>query len=375
MTARTSAALKNNFWERNPTDQNDDLVDTLHNPQSAVTFDGTVTLSDDLTIANTKDILPATGGGSDLGSTSAEWGSVYLSDSKGVYFGADQDANILHDGTTGVDLSVADNDSGAFRVMQGSNQYIAFNTSDGVERVEVGKPLEPQAGIDRSYFWEIFDDFNYQTIAATYTPWVLNSGASGTAADPAISAQENGVLQLVTGDDDGTTARDGSQFAGAVPVQADSGGLFVEARLHINTAIANARVNFGLTDVTTLEEPYTCTGTAYAAAANDAVVFLYDAAATAAGSWHACAVDSTVEDTTNDPMASGPTADTYQKLRIEVSVGGGTCTFYVDDVLKATLSGGGVTPNTNLYPTIIACGDGTASKTVDVDYIHVGHNR
>jgi hypothetical protein len=375
MTARTSTALKANWDERDPAEQSDDMIDTIHNPQSAVTFAGAVTLSAGATVANNQDIVAATSGGSDLGSTAGEWGMIYVGDSRGIQFGADQDATILHDGTSGLDVALSSANSGAFRIVQDTTEYLVANTSTSLERVEIGVPLDVEAGMDYSAGFQLFDDFIQQTLTEADTPWILNKGASGTAADPAISAQENGVVRLTTGDDDGTTAQDGSQLVCHIPVQADSGGLYFETRLHINTAIANARVNAGFTDATGLEEPYTCTGTAYAANANDAAVFLYDEAATAAGSWHACAVDSTVEDTTNDPVASGPTADTYQKLRLEVSVGGGTCTYFIDDVLVATLSGGGVTPNTNLYATIIACGDGTSSKTVDVDYITFGHTR
>jgi hypothetical protein len=312
MTARTSTVLKNNWDERNPKDQHDDLVDTLHNPQSAVTFAGAIS----------------------LGTTLAVTGASTF--------------------TGAVTLNGATTAAGTFTASE---------------------PIVLNQGLDHSNFFQIWDDFIQQTLTEADGPWIENSGASGTAADPAISAQANGVVRLTTGDDDGTTAQDGSQLVGHIPVQASSGALFFETRLHINTAIANARVNAGFTDATGLEEPYTCTGTAYAANANDAVVFLYDEAATASGSWHAVAVDSTVEDTTNDPVASGPTADTYQVLRLEVSVGGGTCTFWIDDTLVATRTGGGVTPNVNLYPTVIACGDGTASKTVDIDYITFGHTR
>jgi len=204
---------------------------------------------------------------------------------------------------------------------------------------------------------------------------VLNSGSCGTAVDPAISAQENGTIRLTTGDRGGLVAQDGSQMVCHIPVQCDSGNLVFETRLHINTAITNVRVNAGLTDATTLEDPFSISGGTYTSTAADAAVFVYDAAATASGSWHMAAVDGGTDDTGNDAVASGPTADTYQTLRIETSVGGGTCYFFVDGSLMGTLSGGGVSPNVNLYGTVIATGDGTASKTVDVDYIEIGHTR
>ena len=381
MTTRTSAVLKANWDERDPAEQFDDLVDTIHNPQDAVDFDGAVTLSStvaiqgDLTISNTKDILPATGGGSDLGSTTAEWGSIYVSDSKGIYFGADQDASIVQDGSVGLDISVADNDADALRVVQGSNEYMVFDTRNSVERVDVMKPLNLQKGADKGTFFDVFDDFLMQTITEADTPWVLNSGTNAGAIDPAVSAQENGVLRLTTGTHNGTVANNGSQLVCHIPMQADSGNLFFETRLHINTAISSAKVNAGFTDSTSLELPYACVGTAYAATASDAAVFMLDYQAGAAGSWHTVTVDTNVEDHGNDAVAYGPTSGTYQKLRIEIDTTGGTCYWFINDALINTTSHAGVTPTANLYATVIASGGSWAQKTVDVDYIHAGHTR
>ena len=230
--------------------------------------------------------------------------------------------------------------------------------------------------INQRYRFEIFDDFIQQTLTEADGPWIENSGADDLAVDPAISAQECGVVVLTTGDNDGTVAQDGSQLVCHIPVQADSGGLVFEARLHINTAITNVAVNVGLTDSTALEEPFTIAGgDAITSVATDAACFVYDTSATT-DEWWACAVDSNTDDAGNAATGTAPTADTYQTLRIEVSADGATIKYYIDGTLEVTLSGdAGVTPDTNLYATVIACGDGTASKTVDVDYIYVGHVR
>ncbi|MFA6645332.1 MAG: hypothetical protein WCS76_03100, partial [Bacilli bacterium] len=78
----------------------------------------------------------------------------------------------------------------------------------------------------------VFDDFNYQTLTEADTPWILNKGSDGTAADPAIASGERGKIVLTAGAGDGSTAQDGSQIVCAVPVQADSGNLVFETRLH-----------------------------------------------------------------------------------------------------------------------------------------------
>ena len=222
---------------------------------------------------------------------------------------------------------------------------------------------------------EVFDDFFYGTITEADTPWILNSGNDAQAIDPAISAQEGGVIRITTGDNDGTTAEDGSQIVCRIPVQADSGEVVMEARLHINTAITNVAVNVGLTDTTVLEEPFTIAGgDAITSTATDAACFVYDTSADT-DEWFMCCVDSDADDGGNATTGTAPTADTYQVFRIEVEADGNTVRFYIDGTLEGTLTDAGVSPSVNMYATVIACGDSTASKTVDVDYIYVGHTR
>tara|TARA_Y100001937_G_scaffold49861_1_gene69430 strand:- start:1678 stop:2964 length:1287 start_codon:yes stop_codon:yes gene_type:complete len=49
------------------------------------------------TITATTSILPDTSGGADIGSTSAEFGDIYIADDKKIHFGNDQDATIEYD--------------------------------------------------------------------------------------------------------------------------------------------------------------------------------------------------------------------------------------------------------------------------------------
>lgn len=232
------------------------------------------------------------------------------------------------------------------------------------------------ARIDNRDIVEIFDDFLYQ---AGFTeldhPWILNEGSDGSATDPAINAQEGGVIQCVTGAGDGSVAQDGSQLVCCVPVQADSQDLVFETRLHINTAITNVAVFCGLTDSTALEEPFTNAADVITSVCSDGCGFLYDTDATT-DEWWAVAVDSDTDDAANAATGTAPVADTYQVFRLEVSDDGATINFYIDDTLELTMSGdAGVSPDVNLYATVIACGDSTASKTVDVDYVYVGCRR
>ena len=236
--------------------------------------------------------------------------------------------------------------------------------------------LAGSAEIDTRDKYVFFDDFDkWGTWVEAETPYIFNSGTDPQAIDPAISAAENGVVVLTTGDDDGTTGVDAAQLCFRVPVQADSGNLVAEWRLHINTAITNVSVYAGFTDITTLEEPFTNTADALTSAATDAVGFLYDTDATT-DEWWAVAVDDDSDDAGCATTGTAPTADVYQVFRIEVSSDGATILYYIDDTLELTLSGdAGVDPSTNLYFTVIACGDGTASKSVDLDYLYISHTR
>ena len=121
-------------------------------------------------------------------------------------------------------------------------------------------------------------------------------------------------------------------------------------------------------------QSYSDTDLEFISNASDAAGFLYDDTYSTK-EWYAVAVDSGVDDTGNSTTLSAPVADTHQVLRIEVSSTGNTIYYYVDGVLVKTLTGGGISPDVPLYATIAVNSTAAASKTVDVDYIHINHNR
>ena len=53
-----------------------------------------------LRITSAGSVLPAASGTQNLGSTTLEWGNVYIADSKNIFFGSDQDAEIYHNGSS-----------------------------------------------------------------------------------------------------------------------------------------------------------------------------------------------------------------------------------------------------------------------------------
>jgi hypothetical protein len=228
--------------------------------------------------------------------------------------------------------------------------------------------------LEPSYKFTIFDDFVYQTLTEVNTPWILNKGTDDTALDPAIYSRERGAIRFVTGNTSGAIADDGSQIACYVPVQADSGGLVVETKLRILNSLATVSVNFGLTDVNTLEEPFSISGADITSVASDACCFVFDTDATEQ-KWFACAVDSDVDDSGNGSTGIAPVADTHQTLRIEVSSDGNIVHFYIDGVIVKTLTNAGISPSVNLYATVCVNTTTTSSRTVEIDYLYISHNR
>lgn len=222
--------------------------------------------------------------------------------------------------------------------------------------------------------WEYFDDFNQKVIDETNGQWILNSGSDAEAVDPVIATGEQGAMNMVSGDADGTFANDGSQIILAIPVQADSGGLIIRARLKIATAITDVSVFFGLTDITTLEEPFTNSADTVTSNASNGAGFLYDTAATT-DQWWMVGVDGDTDATGIAALGVAPTADTYQDLRIEFEPDGESARFYVDDVLKGTLTAAVIAASTNLYLVACVCSTTTTSKTVTVDMLQIEHDR
>jgi hypothetical protein len=209
------------------------------------------------------------------------------------------------------------------------------------------------------------------------TGWILNAGTDNLTVAPIIdTAQAGGVWALVGGDGDGTTAVDASSMVWQdCPVQLDSAGgtTTIEARIRIKSAVTNVAVGFGLTDSIALEEPFSNSADTITSNATDAVGFLYDTSATT-DTWWGCAVDSNTDDTGNATTGTLPVADAWQILRIEISNDGATISFFVDNAATAVLAlsgAAGVGPDVVLFPYVICASDGTAAKTVDVDWVRV----
>lgn len=240
--------------------------------------------------------------------------------------------------------------------------------------VQNGRLMAPSARTPKARF-ELFDDFLYQTLTEADTPWILNNGTDTTGTDAVVSADEGGKIVLTSGDAGSGVAADGSQMVAHIPVQADSGGLVFETRLHINTAVTTVQVVAGLTDSTSLELPAAVgSSDAITTTLSNGCVFVFDTDADT-DEWFAVGVDGDTDATGNGTTSTAPTADTYQTLRIEIDADGEGAKFFIDGDLVKTLTAAATSATTNLYATVLVNATTTTSRSVDVDYVLVQHDR
>jgi len=122
----------------NGTDLDDDSLD-FSSVGTITTTGGDLTLdvaggSNDLLITADNFVLDAAGdliGIGDIGSVISEIGSVFMGDSEGLEFGADQDVTLLHDGTTTLDVTgIMEIQSGSQLQFADTGEYISGDTTD-----------------------------------------------------------------------------------------------------------------------------------------------------------------------------------------------------------------------------------------------------
>ncbi len=249
----------------------------------------------------------------------------------------------------------------------------------GVEGVRVGvdgilfpNSINPNSRVTYS----MFEDFNMKALNETDWNWILNSGGDDLAVDPAIVIAENETVFLDAGDGDGAIANDGSQIVWAIPVTADKGGLVFEVRLAIED-IELCSVNIGLTEASTLTEPFEVGGgDTVTSNATDAVCFVFDDGADTK-EWFCLGVAGDTEATGNGEAGDAPVNGIFQVLRCEVDADGGGATFYIDGVLVGTLTANVVTAATALYFMCVINGDGAnaVAAGLTVDYMYLAHTR
>ncbi len=234
-----------------------------------------------------------------------------------------------------------------------------------VEKAEIAEE------INNRKFFNIFDDFLYQTLTEANTPWILNEGTDGAAADPVVNAQTYGVARFVGGAGNGSITEDASQMVCHIPMKVDDvGTLVMEARLKFVSAITHGRLFVGFTDSTAREIAFSIATAAVTSVASDAAGLLYDVGATAK-KWHALSVSDDDDDAGNVNTTVAPKI-TYQTLRVEIDETAVRC--YIDGALVATLTDEVPRKTVDLHATVCLSTSGT-TRSMDLDYLYVGHKR
>lgn len=220
------------------------------------------------------------------------------------------------------------------------------------------------------------DDFLGDTLN-TFNWHNPTKGSDGGTVDFAVVQDVNGRVRGTTGAGAGATmAVNGILFdAGLSWKPSTQGPIHFQTRLKVDV-ITNLCLYAGFTDqVSTLEMPFTISGSTITSNATDATGFLYDTAATASTFkllGVANDVDATLQEAVQSTttLTTAPVAATYVTLRVTVDASGNAF-FFINGKPVGTKMTGATTATVALTPVIAAFTRSAASVNVDVDYVHV----
>lgn len=229
-----------------------------------------------------------------------------------------------------------------------------------------GKQIEYPTPARVSWFTDFLGD-----ALPTEINTAVGSDVTGTVPSFAISAAENGVGLITTGDSAGTMAADGVNVNFGVLNFKASQKPAIEVRLKLS-AITSCALFVGFTDTVSLEAPATLSGTTYTTNASDAFGILFDSAATT-DTFRIVGVKADV-DATHVDTGKAPVANTYVTLRVEADDDGVLYAF-INGERVGSLVANGVTTTVALTPVISLHPNSAASLTSSVDYIHVASDR
>lgn len=217
----------------------------------------------------------------------------------------------------------------------------------------------------------LYDDFLGDVIEDGY------SAAKGTDGQGVIATilagGVGGVLRQISGDTV-VVAESIASLTHGLQWRCSNGNLVLETRVKVDD-ITNVCMNIGFSDVlatTTLEEPFTVSGTTVTSNASNAVCFVFDTAQTT-DAWYCLGVKADTDAPGNIITAVPPVAATYQTFRLELDANG-TAKFYIDETLMATIENA-VTNSTALTPIITVMARTTAVRTQDIDLLYCGMDR
>ena len=225
----------------------------------------------------------------------------------------------------------------------------------------------------------LFDDFlgGAQVFSTTVVNGWLSRKGTTNAVDWTVTAASGGTVVGKVGDTTASMAVSGVQLDSGLHWLGSQGNLVMEARVKTGI-ITNIAWFIGFTDqVGALEMPIHSAASADTITTNatDAVGFMFDTSM-ATDNWWLVGVANDV-DATAQNVGSAPVADTYQKLRVELSTAG-VATFYIDGVQVGTTMTGACRTTVKLTPVLAGFNRTTsngATTILTADYVHVSADR
>lgn len=238
--------------------------------------------------------------------------------------------------------------------------------SGGMAAGGIDKPIVVYPGPDVA---ALYDDFHGDALAGRWIPYEgTDTGAHATQG--ILSVTTNGVARLLSGTGYASLAQTIAGLRSGRQWKADQGNLRWYARVKL-PEITNTSAFFGFTDDTgTVEAPiWEDTGSvAQVATAADAVGFLFDTA-NSHTAWQLVGVKASSVKTPVD-LSSGPTANVYVDLEIEIDASGNAAFFmdgaYVGKIDAAVTATVALAPVVSVWPHVA-----NAAKSVDIDMIAV----
>jgi hypothetical protein len=254
-------------------------------------------------------------------------------------------------------------------------------SATGVTLAELNS-LDNASGIDRTVKFRVFDDFLTDTAISSNT-WVVSAGTDGDATAGATSATPEGAIVMGSGGAGG--AEDASVLSlktvnrGAL---VSLGGTVFETRVSFDQ-ITGTSWCFGLSDTVAqaaernLYKVNSGTIADGGLSLTNAICFAFDTDATATTTFQFCSENAgTIAGSAAEAAhTSGPVADTYNILRIEVDADG-DARFYLDGTLVKSVTTA-VATTSLLIPFIggNSADDADVATDVTIDYILFEGNR
>lgn len=251
--------------------------------------------------------------------------------------------------------------------------YVATKPADVANDVPIWNPA---SDFQNNLFTLVEDFYGTWAIgdAGPADTWSTTAGAgTGNAAATTVAGSVNGEVTMKSASDDGTNAQNNTTFTGInTGFKANSGGLSMSARVKLDI-VTGAYLFVGFTDTisTTVECPIFMNGADIDSDATNACGIVFDTDATI-DVFNLGGVKADV-DTAPVGFTSGPTADTYVTLRVDVDEDG-TVTGYVDGELIGSVANA-VTVTTGLTPAVIVGNRAAAQITLTMDMIRAQQNR